>query len=78
MQVAAADAGRGDADQGVGGLLDDRVGDVLDADVAGAVHECCAHDDFPCWWFVPGGQRGRVAKTSLTTGSAENTVGHPE
>ena len=44
VQVAAADAGRGDAHQRVGGQLDDRVWDVLDADVAGAVHEGRAHD----------------------------------
>ena len=43
MQVAAADAGGGDPHQGVGGVLDDRVGDVLDPDVACLVHERCAH-----------------------------------
>jgi len=44
MQVAAADAGGGDAHQGVGGLLDLAVGDVLDADIACLVHQCCAHE----------------------------------
>ena len=43
-EVAAADAGAGDADERVGGLDQARVGDVLDPDVAGAVHDSCAHD----------------------------------
>ena len=42
-QVAAADAGAGDADDGVGRLGDAGVGDVLDADVAGPEHDGGAH-----------------------------------
>ena len=45
VQVAAADAGAHHADQCVGGLLQRRVGHVLHAHVAGAVHECCSHED---------------------------------
>jgi hypothetical protein len=55
VQVAAADAGPHHADQGVGGLLDDRIRDVLDTDVAGCVHERCSHE-VPCW--RSGGVRG--------------------
>src|SRR5206468_2567583 len=46
-EVAAADAGADDADDRVGGLDDRRVGDVLDPDVAGAVHDGCAHQLSP-------------------------------
>src|SRR3954452_12299260 len=42
-QVAPADAGGGDADESVGGLLDDGIRDILDTDVAGAVHHSCSH-----------------------------------
>jgi hypothetical protein len=42
-QVAAADAGADDADDRIGRVEDGRVGDVLDADVAGAVHDNCSH-----------------------------------
>ena len=42
-QVAAADAGAGDADDRVGRVDDGGVGDVLDTDVAGLVHDGCAH-----------------------------------
>ena len=42
-QVAAADGAQHDADHRIGGLLDLRVADVLDADVAGLVQECRAH-----------------------------------
>ena len=42
-EIAAADAGAGDADEGVGRLLDGGVGDVLDPNVAGAEHDCCSH-----------------------------------
>src|SRR5215216_1648116 len=42
-EVAAADAGAGDADQRVGRLDEAGVGDVLDADVAGLEHYSCAH-----------------------------------
>src|SRR4051794_16807463 len=43
-QVAAADAGGGDADERVGGQLDHGVGNVLDSDVAGAVHGGRSHE----------------------------------
>src|SRR4051794_35283019 len=43
-QVAAADAGGGDADERVGGLFDPGVGNVLDSDVAGAVHGGRSHE----------------------------------
>jgi hypothetical protein len=46
-QVAAADAGAGDADDGVGWLDEPRVGDVLDPDVPGAVHDGRAHQATP-------------------------------
>ncbi len=42
-QVAAADAGRSDADDGVGGFVEDRVGHGLDAHVSGLVHDGCSH-----------------------------------
>src|SRR5439155_2371505 len=42
-EVGAADAGARDADHRVGRFLDRRVGDVLDPDVAGCVHDCSAH-----------------------------------
>ena len=42
-EVGAADAGSGDPDHRVGRLLDGRVGDVLDADVARCVHDGAAH-----------------------------------
>ena len=42
-EVAAADPGAGDAHERVGRLDQVRVGDVLDTDVAGAVHECGSH-----------------------------------
>ena len=43
VQVRAAQAGRGDADDRVGRLLDGRVGDVVDADVAPAMPGQCLH-----------------------------------
>src|SRR5690606_27537954 len=43
VQVAAADARHDDTDQGVGGLDDGRVRDVLDTDVARAVDEGRPH-----------------------------------
>src|SRR5258707_1209374 len=46
-QVAAAHAADHDADDRVGGILDLRVGDVLDADVAGLVQESGAHGGVP-------------------------------
>src|SRR5206468_4968451 len=42
-QVAAADAGAGDTQKGVGRLDEAGVGDVVDPDVAGAVHDSCSH-----------------------------------
>ena len=42
-EIAAADAGARDADERIGGLDQARVGDVLDPDIAGAVHDSCAH-----------------------------------
>src|SRR5262249_12991574 len=44
VQVAAADGGRGDPDDAVGRVGDLRVGDVIDADVAGAVPAYRFHD----------------------------------
>ena len=46
-QVAAADAGAGDPKQGVRRLDQAGVWDVLDADVACAVHQGCAHTRIP-------------------------------
>jgi hypothetical protein len=46
-EIAAADAGAGDPEEGVGGLDDAGVGDGLDPDVAGLVHDGCAH--FSSW-----------------------------
>jgi hypothetical protein len=40
-QVAAADRGPADADEGVGRFDDAGIGDVLDADVTGPVKDCC-------------------------------------
>ena len=42
-EIAAADAGAGDPEEGIGRLDQTGVGDVLDPDVAGAVHDSCAH-----------------------------------
>ena len=42
-EVAAADRGAGDGDQGVGRLDEAGVRDGLDPNVAGAVHDSCAH-----------------------------------
>ena len=42
-QVAPADAGPGDPDQSVGRFPDRRIGDGLDPDVVGLVHDRCAH-----------------------------------
>ena len=42
-EVAAADRGMGDDDERVGRLDEARVRDGLDTDVAGAVHDSCAH-----------------------------------
>ena len=42
-EVGAADAGARHSDHGIGWLLDRRVGNVLDANIAGCVHHCSAH-----------------------------------
>jgi hypothetical protein len=42
-EIAAADGGTGDDDEGVGRFDQAGVGDVLDTDVAGAEHDSCAH-----------------------------------
>ena len=44
-QVAPADAGVQHPHERVGGLLQCRVGHLLDADVAGAVDQGCSHED---------------------------------
>ena len=44
-EVAAADGGTGDHDESVGGFNEVGVGDGLDTNVAGAVHDSCSHDD---------------------------------
>jgi hypothetical protein len=46
-EVAAADAGARDGDERVGRLDQVGVGDVLDPNVAGAVHDSCAHAGLP-------------------------------
>src|SRR6185295_20206029 len=46
-KVTAADAGMTDRDERVGGFDQGGVGHVLDANVAGAVHESCTHCDLP-------------------------------
>src|SRR2546430_185268 len=46
-EIAAADAGAADGDQRVGRLDQAGVGDILDANVPGAVHDSCAHRDLP-------------------------------
>jgi hypothetical protein len=46
-QVRPADAGRGQADDRVGGLHDGGFGDVLDTDVSGGVHHDSAHRGSP-------------------------------
>jgi hypothetical protein len=46
-EIAAADAGTADSDERVCGLDQAGVGDVLDANVSGAVQHSCAHRDLP-------------------------------
>jgi hypothetical protein len=46
-EVAAADRGAGDDDEGVGRLDECGVGDALDPNVARAVHDGCAHVPVP-------------------------------
>jgi hypothetical protein len=45
-QIAAADTGAGYADHRIGRSDDGGVGDVLDTDVAGAVHDSSTHGGF--------------------------------
>jgi hypothetical protein len=42
-QIAAADAGAGDADDRVGRIHNRGIGNVLDPNIAGTVHDSCAH-----------------------------------
>lgn len=56
-QVAAAHTRPDGAHEGIGGLLDLRVGTVLDPDVSGSVHHCCTHErsapeKWGCWAWV--------------------------
>src|SRR6185437_14015882 len=44
-EIAAADAGPGDGEKRIGRLDDPRVGDGLDPNVAGAVHDSCSHGE---------------------------------
>src|SRR5271157_3455438 len=46
-EVAAADTGPRDAYDCTGRIDDGRVGDILDSDVAGSVHDGCAHGELP-------------------------------
>jgi len=47
-EIAAADGGAGDDDESVGRLDEAGVGDGLDTNVAGAVHDSCSHvGDYP-------------------------------
>jgi hypothetical protein len=43
MEIRAADGGGGDLDDDVGGILDRRIGDGIDADVFLAVPDDCFH-----------------------------------
>ena len=65
VQVGPAHAGVGDADDRVGRLLDDGVGDLLDADVSGPVHDGGEHQQFPfavfARWILAGRSYGPVA-----------------
>src|SRR5262249_7914938 len=65
-EVAAADAGMGDAHDRIGRLDEGGVGDVLDADVAGAVHHGGSH---------PGteAKRGRRLRRELGSSRAPST-----
>jgi hypothetical protein len=44
-EIAAADAGMGNADKRVGWIDESGIGDVLNPDVSGAVHNSCSHVD---------------------------------
>lgn len=48
-EVGAADAGGGDADDGVGGLDEGGTFDVFDSDVAGGVQHDSAHEVLLGW-----------------------------
>src|SRR4051812_35048622 len=52
-QIAPADAGSGDAEDRVARIDDGWIGDILDADVAGGVHQSRSHvlSPFPAWGF---------------------------
>ena len=43
-QVAAADTRPGDADYGIGGQHNGGVRNVFDSDIAGGMHDGCAHN----------------------------------
>ena len=45
-EIAAADAGARDRDESIGLLDETGIGDVLDTNVAGAVHDGCSHDGY--------------------------------
>src|SRR5947209_9880402 len=70
-QVAAADAPASDPHDRVAGLDDRRIRDVLDADIAGAMHHSCSHAvSFQFVGSVP-------AKTCLATAMAAMACGQP-
>ena len=77
-QVAAADRGAADDDEGIGRLDQTGVGDILDADVAGAVHDGSAHvDSFSCCGF---GETHRVEQSyprqmEITRNAGETVAG---
>jgi hypothetical protein len=53
-QIAAADAGTSDPQEGVGRVDQAGVGNALDKDVAGTVHGSCSHVEttFPLWFML--------------------------
>jgi hypothetical protein len=51
VEVGAADRRGGDPDDRVGGFLDLRILDLVDADVAGAVPDSCLHRSFSSSFF---------------------------
>src|SRR5947209_18525256 len=70
-QVAAADAPASDAHDRVAGLNDRGIRDVLDTDIAGAIHHSCSHGvSFPVVVSGP-------AKTRLATAMAAMACGQP-
>jgi hypothetical protein len=68
-QIAAADAGTGHADQGVGRLHQTGVGDALDPDVARAVQDSCAHVEAP---FVFGRSKSFSPRKARDGGNRES------